>query len=269
MGRLASPEPAEIYTSSRQLRVFSVVTESRARRPTCGAAACQPPCVGIESEHHHCRQPRGGADVGVVPRHRTIGTDTLRFVRRDSCDTAPSVLVSSWVSPFVVHSKVRAASTNRWRKMYQEATSRGRPPTPCDAPSPRTSSQSHTILCRSRCPMSWLKMMFPVVGLREGFPGRPWRATEQPGIASDGALGDPQAQLQQPETSSIISRSSSGSSARPPALATNWLQNGPPSGRSQKHCPTKRLRGSHLENEPCWIRTNDPLLKRQMLYLLS
>ena len=23
------------------------------------------------------------------------------------------------------------------------------------------------------------------------------------------------------------------------------------------------------ENEPCWIRTNDPLLKRQMLYHLS
>jgi hypothetical protein len=126
VGRLASPEAAEIYTRNRQLRVCSVVTESRARRPTCGAAACQPPCVGIESEHHHCRQPRGGADVGVVPRHRTIGTDMLRFVRRDSCDTAPSVLVSSWVSPFVVHSKARAASINRWRKMCQEVTSHGR-----------------------------------------------------------------------------------------------------------------------------------------------
>lgn len=29
------------------------------------------------------------------------------------------------------------------------------------------------------------------------------------------------------------------------------------------------LRSCRKRNEPCWIRTNDPVLKRHMLYLLS
>ncbi len=160
MGRLARPEAAEIYTRNRQLRVFSVVTKSRARRPTCGAAACQPPCAGIESGHHHCRQPRGGADVGVVPRHRTIGTDTLRFVRRDSCDTAPSVLVSSWVSPLSVYSKIRAASIGNWRKMCQEVTSPWRW---CSPPSSRLQCR-HDGFCTVMFPVPMRRRSLQITG---------------------------------------------------------------------------------------------------------